>query len=251
MVHNLFMQVFKEEYKVRSFNVNLRGRVGLYTILNFVEDVGWRHGRKLGIKLGDDLSWIFTRQKLTMTEWPRMDQNVSLLTWLRPPLSETFLLRDYEIYLQDKKIGEATSSFSAFNLKTRKLERQNWQPFSHLWSPEGSVQLQPTKIPPVTSARSLAVFEVRNSDIDLNNHVNNTKYAQWILDALPIALLKQGAELLGYEVNFISEARVGDVIEIQVAEEIKNEGSVTVTQFQGHHKTEGKVMFTALLTTRE
>ena len=93
-------------------------------------------------------------------------------------------------------------------------------------------------------------FEVRNSDIDLNHHVNNVKYAQWILDALPIEILRTGANLVGYEVNFLAEAKIGDQIKIQIgAEEIA--AGVTRNRFQGVRAADGRAVFSALLLSTE
>lgn len=73
--------VFSEDYKITSFMVNLRGRAGLYTVLNLIQDIGWQHAMKLGVQLPQGQGWVFTRQKLTMTEWPRYKDNVTVRTW--------------------------------------------------------------------------------------------------------------------------------------------------------------------------
>ena len=72
----------------------------------------------------------------------------------------------------------------------------------------------------------------------MNNHVNNTRYAQWVLDAIPFAshakfLLKQ------YEINFIAETKSGDVVHIQEAP--SSSGTVF---FQGLRESDSKVAFT-------
>ena len=90
-----------------------------------------------------------------------------------------------------------------------------------------------------------AQFQVRNSDIDLNKHVNNTKYAQWILDALPIQLLQAGVELKEYEVNFLAETKSQDVISVlQTSQDIPAEHLV-ITQFQGIRQSDNKPVFSA------
>ncbi|MES3036439.1 MAG: acyl-ACP thioesterase domain-containing protein [Bdellovibrionota bacterium] len=236
--------VWTEQYKVTSFLVNLRGQAGLYAILNFIQDVGWQHAIQTQIKLPKNQGWVFTRQKLVMSEWPAWNKTVMVKTWLRPPVSETLLMRDYELFLEDRKIGEATSTISVIDLKERKLAAVDWSSFPKIWATEHVLSLKPAKIIISAETSEAAQFQVRNSDIDLNQHVNNTKYAQWVLDSLPINILKAGATLKEYEVNFLAETKIGDVVVIQQTKD-QVDGDTSVIQFQGIRSGDGKAVFTA------
>jgi acyl-ACP thioesterase len=107
--------------------------------------------------------------------------------------------------------------------------------------------LQPEKILVQGSGEEVARFLVRNSDLDMNNHVNNTKYAQWILDSLPVDTLRSGVNLHGYEVNFLAEARLGDEIIIRRFAPVSGEGALEAVCFQGARVADGKSIFTARL----
>lgn len=239
-------QIWKEDYLITSFLVNLRGQAGLYAILNLIQDVGWMHAIHFQVKLAKNLGWIFTRQKLVMTEWPAWNQTVTIRTWLRKPETEAFLLRDYEILLNDKKIGECTSTFTVMDMQTRKIAAQDWSEFASIWRTEGCLDHRPAKIPYSTQAQDLAQFQVRNSDIDLNHHVNNTKYAQWILDAIPIDILRKGTDLHGYEVNFLAETKIGDLVTVQkTLSDQAGAPAGSLVQFQGIRSADGKPVFTA------
>lgn len=235
-----------EDYKITSYLVNLRKQAGLYSVLNFIQDVGWQHGFMLGVELPENQGWVFTRQKLEMTTWPRWNETLTLKTWLRPP-EGAFIFRDYELFLGDEKIGSCTSSFTVMDKSTRKLALQDWSGFPQFWNSESTSTTKPEKIPMVPETKDIAEFEVRNSDIDLNEHVNNTKYAQWILDSIPMNLLKGGVNLKGYGVNFLSEMKLGDKITIQQAQETPN----GIIQFQGIRTSDQKPIFTAQLTVEE
>ncbi len=240
-------QVWIEKYKVTSYLVNLQGRAGLYAMLNLIQDVGWMHATHLEVKLPANLGWVFTRQKLMMKEWPAWNETVVLKTWLRPPTSDSFLYRDYEILIDQKKIGECTSTFAVMDLQTRKLAKQDWNQFPKIWHTDHQLHHEADKILPASDADVLAQFQVRNSDIDLNQHVNNTKYAQWILDAIPIDILKNSGLLESYEVNFLAETKSGDVIQLQKVTNSILEGNSSVTQFQGLRTSDQKIVFTAKL----
>ena len=242
-------KVWEEKYRISSFLVNLRGRAGLYTMLNLIQDVGWQHAFHLEVKFKREHVWVFTRQRLVMRQWPKWNEEVTVRTWLKPPGGDSFMQRDYEIFLEDKKIGECTSTFTVIDMVTRRLAPQDWSQFPPFWMTDDLLELKPSKIPATEAAEDVASFEVRNSDIDSNHHVNNTKYAQWILDSLPIEVLRGGAELLEYEVNFLSEMRKGDVVKVQKCSDERGGGETSVIRFQGIRSTDGKTAFTARMKT--
>ncbi|AGH94539.1 acyl-[acyl-carrier-protein] thioesterase [Pseudobdellovibrio exovorus] len=247
-------RIWEEEYKITSYLVNLRGRAGLYAILNLIQDVGWMHAIAAQVRLPANLAWVFTRQKLVMSQWPKWNETISIRTWLRPPESAAFILRDYEIILNGQVIGTCTSTFAVIDTQTRKIAAQEWSEYEQLFRTGTALPHHPVKIPYREDAQDLTVFEVRNSDIDLNNHVNNTKYAKWILDSISIDTLRAGVDLLEYEVNFLAEARSGDRVTVQSCAEEKLEGqsdsATALIQFQGVRVSDKKTIFTAKLRVR-
>lgn len=242
--------VYSETYKVSSYLVNLRGQAGLYSILNFVQDVGWMHAEALRFSLPENQGWVFTRQKLVMSQWPSWNQSVTLRTWLRKP-EAAFIYRDYEFYIEGIKIGECTSTFAVIDTETRKLAKLDLSFFNEFYRQVDYLEHYPEKILWNDQVEEISKFQVRNSDIDLNQHVNNTKYAQWILDSLPLATLKAGAILSGYEVNFLAESKIGDLVSIQQAKSITQQNDQQVIQFQGTLVTTNKPLFVAKLYVSE
>lgn len=243
------IRVHIERYRVTSYLVNLRGRAGLYSVLNFIQDVGWMHAQELQIVLPQNQGWVFTRQKLEMTDWPAWNQEIQIRTWLRRP-SGPFIFRDYEIARGPEVIGRCTSTFAAMDLSTRKLASQDWDAYAHAWRGEDTFTEVPQKLEWREGGDFLGRIQVRNSDIDLNEHVNNAKYAQWILDSIPMEILKGGLDLCAYEVNFLAESRLGDEIEVRHHELSPSESIQTVTQFQGTFPGTQKPVFTARLTAK-
>lgn len=243
-------KIWTETYKISSYLLNLRGQAGLYAILNLIQDVGWMHAFHMDVKLEPHLGWVFTRQKLVMTKWPAWNETVTIRTWLRPP-ERAFLFRDYEILVGDQKIGEATASFLVMDLRSRKAVQIDWNHIEEFWRNEAPLSLHPEKISvdknDENQGEELARFRVRNSDIDMNNHVNNTKYSQWVLDSLPIDVLRKGPRLQGYEVNFLSEAKLGDEILIRRFQSGSSENGHDTDVFVGVRARDEKNIFTAKL----
>ena len=72
----------------------------------------------------------------------------------------------------------------------------------------------PEKIAVSDGLAEVARFSVRNSDLDVNGHVNNTRYAQWILDSTPPEA-HRAWRVERY--HCLAEIQVGDAVAIEAA----------------------------------
>lgn len=239
-------KIWTEHYQIPSYLVNLRGKAGLFAMLNLLQDAGWKHAFDWNLQLPEHQGFVFTRQKLMMKTWPSWNDKISIRTWIRPP-SGAFLFRDYEIYHGEEKIGEGTGSFVVIDLKTRKPAKSDWSSFEQYWRQDFSLNIEPEKISTEGDFKEVSSFPVRNSDLDMNDHVNNTKYAQWVLDSLPIEILRGPVHLHGYEVNFLAEAKLGDEIAIRSFHAGPGPDDLNSTHFQGIRTSDQRPIFTARL----
>ncbi|KYG67755.1 hypothetical protein AZI87_00265 [Bdellovibrio bacteriovorus] len=244
--------LWTEKYHITSLLVNPLGRLGLYGALNLLQETAWMHAENLGFGMKDmdkeGMFWVLTRQCLRMKRWPHFGENIRVQTWLRPP-EGAFVSREFAfINEQDEEIGLCTTSWLALDRQTKKiLPSQNlrdWNTLTH----GRATGLTAEKIPVSGEYQKLAKYRVRNSDLDINQHVNNTKYAQWILDAIPYDLHKT-LLLKSYSVNFLAETHLGDEVQVDMScssptVETASQGS---TAYRGVRVGDGKILFTALL----
>ncbi|NUN05681.1 MAG: acyl-[acyl-carrier-protein] thioesterase [Bdellovibrio sp.] len=239
-------------YQITSLLVNPLGKLGLYGALNLMQETAWMHAETLGFGANDmereGLYWVLTRQKLQMQEWPQFGEKISVETWLRPPegafVTREFLLRNGH----DNVIGACSTSWLALQRETRKiLPIQHLRSWEDITRPQNS-GVEVVKIPVEGDYEKLAKYRVRNSDLDINQHVNNTKYAQWILDAVPYDMHK-ALFLSSYSVNFLAETHLGEEVQIDVSTnstDVATEKSGTAT-YRGLRVLDNKVLFTATL----
>ena len=239
------------EYEINSLLLNPHQRLGLFGLLNLLQDTAWNHAHYRGHGFEDTkekgLIWALTRQKLHMNHWPKWRDQVRICTWVRP-INSPFASRDFEIYQGDKKIGESTTSWLTLDLKTRKPKRVNPAEYDMIFKEDGCLTIKTEKIEIqkelLAKPEFHSAFRVRNSDLDVNGHVNNTRYAQWVLDAIPFERHSHRV-VEEYEVNFLAETHAEDEIEVQG--EYLN-GSPKI-QFQGYRKADQKVVFTSRMKT--
>lgn len=240
--------IWTKNYEINSFLVNSQGRVGLYALLNILQDAAWLHATDLGQgavqKAAEKSFWVLTRQKVVMREWPMWGNQLQVRTWIRPPTGP-FAIRDFEIDCRGQKIGDCATSWLTVDAQSRKPLRDHSALVGVKTRDHGALTLEMPKIELRENLATVARFEVRNSDLDMNNHVNNTRYAQWILDSIPSERHRE-FRLLEYEINFLAEARSGDTIEIKSFSEDAQEGYHQI-QFQGWRDLDQKNIFAARL----
>jgi len=236
--------LWSQRYNVNTFLVNPQKKLGLYGLLNLLQDTAWIHATHLGhgyeSMLQEQTAWVLTRQKLVMKSWPHWGDEIELKTWIRP-IQGIIAIRDFEIFHENEKIGECTTQWLILDLKTRKPAEKVLGLTEDEFRYDAPAIVEASKIQLKNDLTKLAEFHVRNSDLDLNGHVNNTRYAQWILDS--VSEEKHQEYLLHeYEVNFIAETKSGDTIGI-----FSGELAADKFQFQGIRSGDCKVVFAATM----
>jgi len=161
---------------------------------------------------------------------------VVIRTWPRGAAG-ALALREFEFFVGDRKIGESTTSWLILDWQTRRPHKLNHAVFTRFSRSEGYLSIEAGKIALRTDLKPVATFQVRNSDLDVNGHTNNTRFAQWITDSMSPEELA-ASKIDEYEVNFLSEARLGDEIVVE-----RGENAPGLIQFQGRRTADGKVVF--------
>lgn len=236
--------VWTETYDVNTMVLDDRKRLSLVGLLNILQDAAWIHARHLGWGyedlIGRGTIWVLARQKVAMQRWPLWGDSIVIRTWGRPTTG-AIAVREYEILKDGDKLGECTTSWLILDATTRRPQKFDHGAFNHLCRQEGLLEMAAQRIAPRNDLGTVDNIRVRNSDLDVNGHVNNTRYAQWILDSMSPAELADLA-VAEYEVNFLSETRVGDTIVIS-----RGETAPGLTQFQGRREGEDKPVFAATI----
>jgi medium-chain acyl-[acyl-carrier-protein] hydrolase len=124
-----------------------------------------------------------------------------------------FALRDFQFKDQkDSTVGAALSAWLVIDTHKRRPVRI--APFIDRLKPVEGDHILPgplDKLQPLDSHDGERKFQVRFRDLDINQHVNNTSYVEWILESIPAAV-KKDAILSELEINFLAESFLHDRI---------------------------------------
>jgi acyl-ACP thioesterase family protein len=207
--------IFSETYKVRSTQMNLNNQLGLYGILGILQDIAAEHAAILGFGykqlVEKGFFWALIQQKLKMDYWPEWNERIRVSTWSLPPQG-VYAFREFEIYSDDRKIGECASTWITLDIASRRpIDLTAEQAMFHPRT-DGGLSFKTERIALPEDMYLVNTFPVKVSDLDVNSHVNNVKYTQWALDMMTERNHREFV-VNEYDINFLSETFLGDEME--------------------------------------
>lgn len=200
------------DYRLRWMDFDQYGRIQPASVLDIFQDVATIQANNMGIGRDDMLKggvfWAVIRSKFEIVRSPSHYQVVTARTWPHSPTRFSFL-RDYSMCDEEGNLLiKATSEWVLMDVETRKFASVK----DHYHGPEDfdearSFERKPRKIPGFEEGNCPVYTVVPSySDIDVNGHVNNAVYANYVIDALNPG--EDGA-MKSFQVDYRHEAMPG------------------------------------------
>jgi len=214
-IYNIKENTLCRSYDVRSYEVDAGGRLSVPSIVNFLQDAASSHALKLGVAVSqlqaNNYTWVLSRIILKMDKYPRWGDTVRIYTW-PSGIEGAFALRDFDIRCTDQTIGACISAWIILDTVKRRPVRP--KTFARQLKPvdKGHVLDQPlTKLPALIECQIEKQFQVRYHDLDINQHVNNVNYIEWLLECRDPACANHSV-LSELSVNFLGEALLDETV---------------------------------------
>ena len=207
----------RETFEVLFYHLDRNGRATIRSIMNFMQATANMHGKTLGTSLDDfseeSYTWVFSRFHIKMNKFPGHYDRIHVATW-RSRSEKCFAFREFQVF-DDKGdlLGAASASAVLIDKTTRKpIDIPEF--IQAQFAPEEGRAIDDDFLPlaGLKEEEYCKSFHVRLSDIDLNQHVNNTSYVDWIIESLPEAVLINDT-LISCEIGYKAEAFYGDTIQ--------------------------------------
>ncbi|MFP4013700.1 MAG: acyl-[acyl-carrier-protein] thioesterase [Chitinispirillaceae bacterium] len=208
--------MLQTEFTVRSYDVDIRQRATIETIARYLQETAWMHAEELDLgyeHLGKEgLVWVLSRLSLHVHAFPRWADKVYVRTWPRGS-SGLMAMRDFQIFSSKGEL--LVSAGSAWIILDRKRGRPR-RPDNHLslisvLPQKRALPFDPQKISPIAECPECGNLIVRYSDIDMNSHVNNTRYVGWIMDLFPRQFHEESS-VRSLEINYLAECSWEDSV---------------------------------------
>ena len=216
---------FEKEYRIHVYETGPDGKLNLYSLFNYMQDIASDHAIKLGFGrddlMRDNRFWVLSRIYAVINEWPLWEESVILKTWPNGT-DKLFALRNYEVrYPNGRHIASGTSSWLILDQTTKKVQRPDsilsqYNPNLHT---EESPVRYATKInPSAENGVKSPVFRIKVSDLDVNLHTNNVRYLKWVTDTYNLDFIMNNNPQSA-EINYLAESKFDEEIMIRTSVE--------------------------------
>jgi acyl-ACP thioesterase len=213
MQHPAAPSLFRNRYRVRSYEVDGGGRLRPVTLLNYLQDSAGNHAAELGFSVSQlrrrQVTWVISRYHVRFFRHPRRGEELEVRTW--PSARQSlFALRDFEVCdLFGVPAVAATSSWALIDLERRRPVRLADHLSRYPLIERRALEDDFPTLPVPAQVDLELPFRVRYGDLDVNGHVNNTVYADWAMETVPAEIARNWL-VESLEIGFRAEAFYGD-----------------------------------------
>ncbi len=218
--------IWETTTKVRAFDVDANDRLKVNTILDYFQDAASNDAERLNFGYSNfvpkGLTWVLSWAKFEFINYPKFMDEIKIQTWGKKQY-KLYSIRDYLMFdSRDEIICRGTSAWLLLDSKSLrpKILPQLFPEIKMLDSKDALPEL-PEKIIPKTQTEIVYSTQIRYSDIDLNQHENNAKYIELMLDCFDYEFHKKHTMKL-LTVSFNAQSRYGDEIQLFKGKEKDN-----------------------------
>jgi len=205
--------VFEEELRLKNRDVDMHRRLRTSRLFELLQEAAIAHTEQLGMgrekTLDRGLLWVVTLQRAQIARLPEYDETVRLQSWP----GETMHLLFPRYYRMETAAGEellrASALWMLVDAKTRRFVFPERYGIAVAGTETG--RELPLPVPPAAMETDAErEFVVPYSYVDLNGHMNNTRYFDLAEDCISAAA--EGRRLCSVEAEYKAEVRLGERI---------------------------------------
>lgn len=212
-------EVTELKFTVRFSDCDEYNRLKLSRLFQFTEEAALSDAERKGYGLWNMMKAGYgcavTRMKLRWNHTPVLGEELRVSTWAKENYKDKVIYKDY--FVQDSRgnvLMEGTSSWLLVDLKTGKAVAPSISPYP-VPILEGKDAL-PEKLDVLSMGLFPKVIDQvqgRNTDMDVNHHVNHCRYVDWVLDALSREEIKNRG-IRSIQMNYIHQIPLGEKVDI-------------------------------------
>lgn len=212
-------EITELKFTVRFSDCDEHSRLRLSRLFQFTEEAALADAQRKGYGLWNMLNagygCVVTRMKLRWIHTPVLGEELYISTWAKENYKDKVIYKDYMV--KDGRgniLVEGTSSWLLVDMKTMKAVPPSTSPFP-VPIEEGREAL-PEKLdilPMGLFPKVVDQVQGRNTDLDINHHVNHCRYVDWVLDALDRTEIRNRG-IRSIQINYIYQVPLGEKVDV-------------------------------------
>ncbi len=234
--------------KVESYDVQPNGNIKISSLLKILQKAAGDDVNRTSLDYftlaGHNIAFVLTKMSLKILSDIKIYDELAVISHPRKVRGVSFP-RDFIIKIGEKTAAVASSMWVLIDLEKRSILRPSAiDSIGHLPpSDDDLFELEDVRrIVDVNSLLRTDVREVKYSFLDMNNHLNNTFYSDFLFDTIDPKLHESDVGMY-LQINYKNEARIHDKL---VISSLYNAESCEY-DFSAHNEENGKVCFNAYL----
>jgi medium-chain acyl-[acyl-carrier-protein] hydrolase len=234
--------IWKESFKITSYQVDFREQIKPTSLMQLFQEAAGNHAQHLGAGYAalaeEKLFWALSRIKVEIQKTAKWGDEIHIETW-PCSLVGPFFRRDFMFFNHhDEVICRGVSGWLLLNAETMRPQRANKLAIELPFN-EGKFAL--TTFPDRLNGKAeTPIFSktILYNEIDVNNHVNNTRYLDWVMDCFGREYYRSHT-LKSFTLEFLGEMYWGNEVELI------SEQEDLLFHIQAVNKETGKIAFRA------
>ena len=237
------MTSFRYTYTIDSRMVDTQGHCRASDLLGLLQEAGTQAGEALGggrevMMTQYHAHWILARTWFSLTRPLLWGEAVTVHTWHRKNKGAA-LYRDFDLYCGEEQVGQAVSTWALADATSHKL--RTLKDVTQFEGTDGGdlckdIRLGRMQLPEDMTATSERLM--RYSDCDMNGHVNNTYYADFLCDGLWTDEGPKDSFVSGLQMTYLKECLLGETLTLNMgsrdgATYISGSGADDIRRFDG------------------
>lgn len=238
--------LFEMKYDLRTSDFDKFNHIKPASVLDLFQDAAGRHAEEIGVGYEAmkerSYFWVLVKIKFQVISQPSFHQKVIVKTWPLPP-DKFIYRREYSIESEngDKLISGSSEWVVIHSERRRLVSAPDLYPFSDGFYPVMNFEEKLERLRDFEADTSPYSITPGFSELDVNNHVNNTKYANFVFDAINP---EQPFEIDLFQIDYRKEVLSGTRLHIF---HIRGENEILAKGVND----EGDIMFACMLKNKE
>jgi len=212
-------EIYEMQVKPRALEITEKEEVRFTAIVDYLQLIAYEHAFNLELSFQQtfkqNLTWYLLRNYIEMHKYPKLNDLLTVRSWVAHSESDIYSLRDFQILDESGKIiCSATTSWILFHfIKKRPVSYLDYfsdRPLRH----ERSVVYDFPKLELPEKIDEKVELTVRRADLDLNRHVNNRVYLEWAIESMPKKYIEK-YQINKLEISFKGQAFHKDKILVE------------------------------------
>ena len=211
-------KIYSQAFALRTSDFDCRGQIKPSAVLDLFQEVAGVHAKELGIGfeelLKNNLLWVLVKVKFKILADVKEHQKVAVKTWPLPA-GRVSLQREYLIEDQSgKPLVKGTSEWVTIHSEKRRIvPPKDVYPLEE-YCEDRMFEEKLVKVSDFIEEKSDCEITPAFCDLDRNGHVNNIRYADYVLNALSLENQKIGE----FQLDFHREIQNGMHVSLYISQ---------------------------------